>query len=59
LDKKLAEAEARIAEARGVAMAEVESVAAEAAQDIVARLAGASVDGAAAKAAVKEAMTNG
>lgn len=59
LDKKLAEAEQRIGEARGAAMAEVEGVAAEAAQDIVARFAGATVDGAAAKAAVKEAMTNG
>ena len=59
LDKKLAEAEVRIAEARGSAMAEVESVAAEAAQDIVTRLAGVKVDGAAAKAAVKEAMANG
>ena len=59
LDKKLAEAEQRIGEARGAAMAEVEGVAAEAAQDIVARIAGATVDGAAAKAAVKEAMTNG
>lgn len=59
LDKKLSEAEERIAEARGAAMAEVESVAAEAAQDIVARLAGASVDETSAKAAVKEAMTNG
>lgn len=56
LDKKLSEAEERIGEARGAALAEVEGVAAEAAQDIVARLAGASVDGAAAKAAVKEAM---
>lgn len=59
LDKKLAEAEERIAEARGAAMAEVETVAAEAAQNIVARLAGASVDEASAKAAVKEAMVNG
>jgi F-type H+-transporting ATPase subunit b len=59
LDKKLAEAEEQIAEARGSAMSEVETVAAEAAQDIVARLAGASVGQAAAKAAVKEAMANG
>lgn len=59
LDKKLAEAEARIAEARTAAMTEVESVAAEATQDIVARLAGAKVDQASARVAVKEAMTNG
>lgn len=59
LDKKLAEAEARIAEARSAAMAEVEDVAVDATQDIVARLAGAKVDTAAAKAAVKEALANG
>ncbi|SMQ57777.1 F-type H+-transporting ATPase subunit b [Altererythrobacter xiamenensis] len=59
LDKKLAEAEARIAEARTAAMTEVESVAAEATQDIVARLAGATVDPATARVAVKEAMANG
>lgn len=56
LDKKLAEAEERIAGARSEAMAEVETVAAEAAQDIVQRLAGVSVTGAAAGKAVKEAM---
>lgn len=56
LDKKLEEAEARISEARTSAMAEVENVAVEATQEIVARLAGADVDAAAAKAAVKEAM---
>lgn len=59
LDKKLADAEQKIAEARGSAMAEVEEVAADAARDIVARLAGASVDDESAKAAVKEALANG
>jgi len=59
LDKKLAEAEQRIAEARGAAMSEVELVAAEAAQDIVSRIAGANVDNGAAQAAVKEALANG
>lgn len=59
LDKKLAEAEARIGEARASAMTEVEAVAAEAAQDIVQRLAGASVDKSAAEKAVKEAMAHG
>lgn len=58
-DKKLAEAEERIAVARSSAMTEVEMVAAEAAQDIVARLVGASVDQSTAKNAVKEAMANG
>ncbi len=59
LDTKLAEAESRIAEARSAAMSEVETVAAEAAQYIVARLAGAKVDAAVAKAAVKEALAHG
>lgn len=59
LDKKLTEAEARIAEARSAAMAEVENVAVDATQDIVARLAGAKVDAATAQAAVKEALANG
>ena len=40
LDAKLAEAEKRIAASRDTAMAEIEAVAAEAAQDIVQRLAG-------------------
>ena len=40
-------------------MAEIEDVAVDATQDIVARLAGAKVDTAAAKAAVKEALANG
>ncbi len=58
LDKKLADAELRIAEAQKDAMTEVEAVAAEATQDIVARLAGAKVTKPAAKAAVKEALSN-
>ncbi|MBX7481014.1 ATPase [Qipengyuania qiaonensis] len=59
LDKKLADAETRIAEARRAALAEVESVAVEAAQDIVSRLAGAKVTKPAATKAVKEAMSHG
>ena len=59
LEKKLAEAETRIAEARTAALTEVESVAVEAAQDIVARLAGAKVTKPAAAKAVKEAMNHG
>ncbi len=59
LDKKLDEAEARIAEARASAMKEVEGVAAEATQDIVKRLAGAKVTKAVASKAVKEALANG
>ena len=59
LDKKLEEAETRIAEARTAALAEVEGVAVEAAQDIVSRLAGVKVTKPAASKAVKEAMSNG
>lgn len=59
LDAKLAEAETRIGEARGAALAEIESVAAEAAQDIVKRLAGVTVTKPAAAKAVKEAMAHG
>ena len=59
LDKKLAEAEQRIAAARSDAMTEVEAVAAEAAQDIVRRLAGIEVTRPMADQAVKEAMTHG
>lgn len=59
LDKKLEEAEVRIAEARTAALAEVEGVAVEAAQDIVSRLAGVKVTKPAASKAVKEAMSHG
>ena len=59
LDKKLAEAEDRIAEARTAALTEVEAVAAEAAQDIVSRLADAKVTKPVATKAVKEALTHG
>ena len=59
LDTKLADAEARIAEARTAALTEVESVAVDAAQDIVQRLAGVKVTKPAASKAVKEAMLNG
>lgn len=59
LDKKLADAELRIAEARNSALTEVESVAVEAAQDIVQRIAGVKVAKPAAASAVKEAMAHG
>jgi F-type H+-transporting ATPase subunit b len=58
LDTKLAKAEQDIAEARGAALTEVEGVAADAAQDIVQRLAGVKVTAAVAKSAVKKAMTH-
>ena len=56
LGKRLADAEDRIASARAGALGEIEAVASEAASDIVARLAGVTVDAAAARAAVKEAL---
>ncbi len=56
IDKRLAEAEGRIAEARAGALGEIETVASEAASDIVSRLAGVTVDAAVARAAVKEAL---
>lgn len=59
LDTRIAEAETAIDVARDSAMAEIENVAADAARDIVARVAGAQVDAAAAQAAVKEVMAHG
>lgn len=56
VDARLAEADARLAVARAEALAEIETVASDAASDIVARLAGLSVDGDAARAAVKEVL---
>ena len=56
IEKRLAEAEDRIAGARRGALGEIEAVASEAAGDIVARLAGINVDAGAARAAVKEAL---
>lgn len=58
LDAKLETAATEIAEARNAALTEVESVAAEAAQDIVKQLAGVKVTAASAKSAVKKAMTH-
>lgn len=58
LDAKLAEAEAEIDAARTSAMAEIEDVAADATQDIVARLSGEKVDKRTARSAVKKALTN-
>jgi F-type H+-transporting ATPase subunit b len=59
IDARLAEAEARIGATRDAAMAEIETVAAEAAQDIVQRLAGMKVAKPAASKAVKEALVHG
>jgi F-type H+-transporting ATPase subunit b len=52
-------AAARIRAAADAALAEIEGVASEAAQDMVSRLAGVKVSAAEAKQAVKAAMVNG
>ncbi|WP_260921575.1 ATPase [Novosphingobium sp. 9] len=59
IDARIAQAEARIEEARRSAAAEIEDVAADAARDIVARVAGLSVEDAAVRAAVKESLVHG
>lgn len=56
IDARIAAADARIASARDGALGEIEAVAAEAASDIVARVAGIKVDAKTAGAAVKEAL---
>lgn len=58
-DAQLTDADARIGASRDQALSEIETVAAEAAQDIVHRLAGVQVPAAQAQAAVKEAMHHG
>lgn len=59
IDARLSDAETLIATARDAAMAEIETVAAEAAQDIVQRLAGVKVTKAVAAKAVKGALAHG
>ena len=59
VDETLAAAEARIGAARNAALGEIEAVAAEAAQDIVSRLAGISVPAEQAQAAVKGVLAHG
>ena len=56
LSEKLAAAEADVGAARTSAMAEIESVAAEAATDLVAKLSGVKVAATDAKAAVKAVL---
>jgi len=56
VDARLADAEAHLAGQRRDALGEIEIVASEAAGDIVARLAGLTVDGDATRAAVKEIL---
>jgi F-type H+-transporting ATPase subunit b len=59
LDEKIAAAEARIADALRAASAEIENVATDAARDVVARVAGITVDDGAARSAVKEKLAHG
>jgi len=59
LDARLEQAEARIAAARAAAATEIETVASEATQDIVARLAGISVAQPVAQEAVRKALAHG
>lgn len=59
LDKKLAEADQELAASREAALGEIEAVATEAAQDIVARLSGIEVTKPSAQAAVKESLAHG
>ncbi|MFM2302302.1 MAG: hypothetical protein RLZZ84_2038 [Pseudomonadota bacterium] len=56
IDDRVAKAELKIAEARTAGLAEIQTVASEAAADIAQRIAGLTVDAKAAKAAVKEAL---
>ena len=56
---KIAEAETSIRTATDAALSSIEGAAAEAAQDMVAKLSGATVTAAAATAAVKQAMAHG
>lgn len=59
LDSKIAAAESRIAEALAAASAEIENVATDAARDVVARVAGITVDDGVARTAVKEKLAHG
>ncbi len=59
LDVKLNAAEARLAGARDAALGEIETVAADAAREMVARLSGAQVQEVDAQAAVKRVLAHG
>ena len=59
IDARLATAETEIGKARTAALTEIESVAADAAQDLVARLSGAKVAAADVQQAVKAALAHG
>ncbi len=59
IGKRIDTAMAKIAGARAAALAEIETVAAEAAEQLVGRVAGISVDAATARAAVAKELVNG
>ena len=59
LQERLTTAQSRIAEARTAALADLEAVAAEAAQQMIERVAGLSVDPPAVRAAVKQELAHG
>lgn len=59
LNEKLAQAEAGLNAQKNAAIGEIETAAAEAAQDLVARLSGAEVSADAARDAVKKVMAHG
>lgn len=59
LDEQLAAAERRIADALASASLEIENVATDAARDVVARVAGITIDDGAARSAVKERLAHG
>ncbi|HEY9579580.1 MAG TPA: ATPase [Rhizorhapis sp.] len=59
ISEKIGAAEAEIAAATASAMTEIEVIAAEAAQDMVAKISGATASAAAASNAVKAALANG
>ena len=59
IQTKLDKAAAKIAEARTAALAEIEAVAADAAQQMVSRVAGLNVDDGAARASVAKELANG
>ncbi|WP_394658900.1 ATPase [uncultured Novosphingobium sp.] len=59
IEGKLGEAEARIAQALAYASAEIENVATDAARDVIARVAGITVDDGAVRSAVKEKLAHG
>jgi F-type H+-transporting ATPase subunit b len=59
LDAQIAAAEARIADALRAASAEIENVATDAAREVVARVAGVTVEDGVARSAVKEKLAHG